>query len=455
MSKSGQVKKTILFWTLILLLSGTSLVAANVFFQISDTVYEGVRVGNIPVGGLNKQEAANRIRESFASGAVQTLQLASDEHGTWNIQAQDIALQIDPDALANAAYAIGRSGGIINRVKDRYIAANNQIILPLHAQYDREKLNEQLKAIAKRIERPPLNAYLSYENDRVKVTKEEIGYHINTSTLEGQIEQALKYTIPPLSIKLAADVVEPSIKAIDLQGIDDRLARYTTQFDLNDYNRQKNIALAAEKLAGVLIKPDGIFSFNELVGPRSAENGYLDAPVYINGKLAVDVGGGVCQVSTTIYNAALLADLEIEERSSHYRPPGYVPLGYDAAVAYGLLDLKFKNSMESPLYIAVSISASQLSVDIYGRRLPAGYETKIMAVDKRVVEPTVIIRQDEQLEFGREIIENDGACGYAVTLIRITSQDGKQIKREILSTDEFPVEEKIVRVGTKAYRGKK
>lgn len=456
MADERKFRKLIIFGGLILLLSGASLATANVLFSLSEVVCEGVMAGNVALGGLDRNAAAQKIKDAAMQDKTNDAIRLVGEKGTWTIGKDEIGLQLDVEALAEAAYKVGRSENPVNSFKERYLAANQNFKLPLNTIYDQKKLKMKIEAIAKEIDRLPKNAELRYAADgSLQIIKEENGFRLDVAALEKQIMTELGKNFAPLTIKLSTETVEAKITEDGFKGIEARLSRYATQYDATDYNRQKNISIAAEKLSGVLLKPGEVFSFNQTVGRRTQENGYLDAPVYADGKLTVDIGGGVCQVSTTLYNAALLADLKIEERSSHFRPPGYVPLGYDAAVADGLLDLKFANDTGAPVYIAVKAFGGILSVDIYGRQPPDGQEIKIMVDDKRVLEPTVVIRQDEKLDFGKEIIENEGSKGYQVSLSRVVLQDGKTVKRESLSNDEFTPEAKVVRVGTRLLKGKK
>jgi vancomycin resistance protein YoaR len=254
----------------------------------------------------------------------------------------------------------------------------------------------------------------------------------------------------PITLPLSAQEVTPNIISSDLKQINGVLSSYTTQFNPDDYNRTENIELAAKSINGVLLKSGDLFSFNNLVGHRISENGYKIAPVFIDGKLVPDWGGGVCQVSSTLYNAALLADMAIVERTSHYHPPGYVPLGLDATVADNQLDFKFKNSLSNNIYIVSKITGDELTVYIFGKQGENVPEIRILTTDKKVLEPNTIIKQDPRLEAGREIVDDIGQKGFQVTTYRAKYENGKELSRELISYDEFPSEDRIVRVGTLA-----
>ena len=253
----------------------------------------------------------------------------------------------------------------------------------------------------------------------------------------------------PVIIDIPVIIVEPEVKYNDINDIDSILAIYTTQFNPYNENRTQNIKLASDSINGTLLKSGEVLSFNDLVGLRIAEAGYKEAPVFVEGKIVPDLGGGVCQVSSTLYNAALLADMNIIERTPHFRPPGYVPLGQDATVADKLLDFKFKNNSPHNVYIISQVGGGNITITILGKDNAERPEITIEAMDKKVIEPNTIVKQDPSLEYGRQVIESQGQKGFMISTYRVKRVNGKEIARENLSTDEFKPEDRIVRVGTR------
>ena len=167
----------------------------------------------------------------------------------------------------------------------------------------------------------------------------------------------------------------------------------------------------------------------------------------------MDWGGGVCQVSSTLYNAALLADFAIVERSAHYQPPVYVPLGQDATVADGQIDLRIKNTRKHAVYIRSVADGGKLEVRVYGKRESDAATVHIEATQKIVHVPQTLMIQDATLPLGQEIVESTGYNGFTVTVQRIRLQGQKEISREMISTDDFEGSDRIVRVGTYAVTG--
>ncbi|MDR3563510.1 MAG: VanW family protein [Negativicutes bacterium] len=438
----------IFFLGVIVLFSLISMVSINASFSVTDEIYNGVRVGNIDVGGLTIPGAENKIAAVFRERTQQQPITLTYKNEVWTIAAEDIDLEIDAAELARQAYAVGRSGNSFNQLQEKYLAINRGHQIPLTPSYNSQKLQALVVNIASKIDKTPQNASIAYVKSNVTVEPEASGYKVDTAKTIADFTAKLETNIT-FSIPLTVNEIIPNIQARDLEGIDGIVSSYSTQFDPSDQNRSQNVALASKNVNGVLVKRGEVFSFNTYVGPRLAQYGYKIAPVFINGKLLPDWGGGVCQVSSTLYNAALLADLTIEERTSHYRPPGYVPLGQDATVADNQLDFRFKNSSSHNIYVSSEIIGNQLTVLIFGKLSANPQEIQVVAADKKVMEPNTIVKQDPQLELGKEIVEVEGQKGFQVTTYRVKYMAGKEVNRELLASDDFPPEDRQVRVGTK------
>ena len=426
------------------------MIAANTAFLVKNEIYHGVSVGDIHVGGLSIMQAQEKIETTFKERTAKAPVItAVYQHQKWTISAQDIELSIQATQLAQQAYDVGRTGNIIYRLKERYLAVNQGHRLPLTVHYNQAKLQSILSNITNSIEQEPQNARLKLvENFNVEIVPEIIGHKVDlTKTLADAIENLNTKVTFTFNIKVEDSI--PSVVTSDLTHIDGVITSYTTHFDPRDQNRMQNVILAARSVNGVLVRAGEVFSFNNVVGLRLPQFGYKEAPGYINGVLVPDWGGGVCQVSSTLYNAALLADLSIEERTAHFYPPGYVPLGQDATVADNQLDFKFKNTLPQNIYITSEVSGNRLTVNIWGKQMENPPEIYVTAADKRVLEPNTIIQQDQQLELGKEVVEDEGRKGFQVSTYRIKKVNGQIIKQELLASDEFRPVDRIIRVGTK------
>ena len=437
----------LLFFVIIILFSSVSLITTNAAFIFTDNIYNGFVIGNILVGGLSVNEAKNTILVAFKDRTIKSPITVRYQNEIWSIAPQDIELIINADDLAKQAHNVGRTGSVINILRDRYLALNYGYTVPFTQNYNYDKLYVILTTISKSIDRTPQNALLAYNNKNIHITPEILGQQVDLLTSITDITSKLSNGIP-FSSDLTVNKQPPNIVSQDLTDIDHLIAIYTTRLDPNNKSRYQNVALASDKINNILVHAGAVFSFNKTVGLRLPEYGYKEAPVFVDGKLLLDWGGGVCQVSITLYNAILLADMEIKERSSHFQPPGYVPLGQDATVADNLLDFKFKNTSLSNIYITSEVSNHQITVSIFGKQILNSPAIHIETSSKNI-EYHTIINQDNSLARGRKIIESVGQKGFAVQTYRVKMMNGQEIGRENLSSDQYEPEDRVIRVGTK------
>jgi len=226
------------------------------------------------------------------------------------------------------------------------------------------------------------------------------------------------------------------------------IAAYTTSLEGRTPAQIYNARRAAQALDGVTIFPGRTFSFNRTVGGWSADAGFKKAPVSFDGELVRDWGGGVCQTSTTLYNAALLAGMKIVERHRHYWPTTYVEPGRDAAVAFDNVDLRFTNPFPRPVRLSAQVRGSRLTVRLLSRCvLRARYH--IVTSVRRVNMPSLVTRSDPHLAGGRRRTIVTGAPGYDVEVYRVGESRDGHTTREVTSRDVYPVLHEVVAVGAR------
>lgn len=240
----------------------------------------------------------------------------------------------------------------------------------LEMQYDLSHILEYIEAFYGDYLDEARDAYfqISYDN-QVTIVPEKDGQQLLLSAIGQQVEQALKAPLKQNVIVLKSQWTQPQVSAEDLERyeIDGLLGQFSTRFDASNRSRVNNVWLASSKINDVILCPGEIFSFNETVGPRTKERGFAEAGVIRNQQHDVDVGGGVCQVATTLYNAARLSGMTLVERHNHSLPVHYVEKGRDAAVVYGEKDLRFKNDTEHAVLIRSYFAYGQLLFKFYGK----------------------------------------------------------------------------------------
>ncbi len=418
--------------------------AALVF---SDRLCRGLNIANVPVGGLPVDEAENKVAQSLEQRKLKPMLSLQFGDKNWDISWDAIADKPEATRLVRRAFGVGRTGNLLERMHSQYVTANGGKTISLGLTPDMVKLRQVVEMIASSLDRDPVDATLIETPAGMRIGADVTGIRVDIAATLLQAAQAITSGTPNV-VPIVATEIKATIRASDLQGIDGLLASFATTYDSDDENRARNIKLAMNGLNGTLIKSGETYSFNDRVGLRSPERGYLKAPTLTNKGIVMDWGGGVCQVSSTLYNAALLSGFKIVERSPHYQPPGYVPIGLDATVADGQIDLKFQNLSPNPAYIKSVLSSGKLEVRIYGKRESEDSLIRIEATEKSVRGQQTLIVQDSSLSLGKEIVDSEGSPGFIVTVQRIRLKGKQEISRETISTDEFDGQDRIVRVGT-------
>ena len=245
---------------------------------------------------------------------------------------------------------------------------------------NRDEVIPQLQTLSQITDIEGKPALLSYENGELVLEKGIAGAKLNIGATFDNLNQGTGQSPVPLVV----DSIDVHPTTTELQQIKDKLGDYTTYFNPNLKERVNNVQLAAKAFDGLIIPPGGEFSFNETVGKRERETGYLPALMFVDNKVVLDDGGGVCQDSSTLYHAVYQANLQLLERNSHSLPVSYVPKGQDATVAYGLLDFRFKNNTEGYLLISARTGNNWIRIKIFGvsddkhpvLKAPDGYPIK-------------------------------------------------------------------------------
>jgi vancomycin resistance protein YoaR len=428
---------------LMLLLGGVAL-SAQLFFW--STVYPGVSLEGVDMGGRNKTEILQILTLWCQKDKDRSISIYYGDR-VFNLPVQSIDFTIDIEDSLDEIWNVGRKGNLWERIKNIKIAVVEGYPIPVRIRYNEHKLDELVDQWKEAIEKPPRNAAFSILTGGL--VPQEQGRKLETQALKQLILQALRKS-GDVSVAMPVTPLYPHITVSDIKqvGIDKMLSTYTTRFDAGDKNRTANIKRAVQNINGYIVYSEDTFSFNEVVGPRDKNHGFKEAMEIVDNQFVPGIGGGVCQVSSTLYNAVLLADLAIVERYNHSKPLGYVPLGRDATVAFGTLDFKFANTSSSTLMIIAEVEGDKLCIGIFGQQ-PLRETIEVVAVEQQVIPPSVIKQQDQDMFLGENKVDRQGKPGYEVTTVRLVREQGKEIRREKLSKDRYLPEDTIIKVGTK------
>ena len=343
----------------------------------------------------------------------------------------------------------GKNGNIVDSDKIKSLFVDKLIFVPYNTDsievpvFSKEANKIDIDAIHSEIYKEAKDA--SYTTNPYAVYPSSNGLDFNISIDEAKAlitGDKDSYTIP-------LKTLYPNVKTSDIgiEAFPNLLSSYSTSFASSSSNRATNVSLATNKINGKVLMPGEVFSFNGTVGKRTPQAGFKVAGVYMNGQVATDYGGGICQVSSTLYNAVLRANLEIVDRSNHMFEVGYVPIGTDATVSWGAPDFKFKNSRSYPIKIVTSSSNRKCVVKFYGLKESEEYDIEIVSYRTGSVPYRTTYTTDSSLAAGQQKVIQRGSNGAKSVAYRIRKKNGQVISKELLSKDTYDPHNQIIAVG--------
>ena len=291
------------------------------------------------------------------------------------------------------------------------------------------------------------NAEFVYSGKEVSVKPHKPGVDFNKSEAAMLVKT---HSGAGNSFVIPAKVVMPEVLTKDREGklFTDTLAIYTTQYNSGVVGRSKNVVLASELINGTILLPGDEFSYNDVVGERTAARGFATAAVYMDGESVDGIGGGICQVSSTLYCAVLYADLEVTERVNHQLTVGYVPLGQDATVDYGNIDFRFRNNTNYPVKISVSAGGGTVTVSLVGYKEDKSKTVVIENETVGYIEPVEKVEKDPTLPLGERKVEKVGSSGAVVNTYKSILINGEVKSRTKITESRYGAGKTLVREGT-------
>lgn len=295
-----------------------------------------------------------------------------------------------PDTIIQSSYYIdgnnlvitkGRKGYVVSESKMFNICRNEIQKLSFIGKEINIEVEEQqpqeidLSKIHEELYKEPVNAYYTTDPYTVHPSENGVDFKISMEEAENLLQQDQEEYVIPLKVT----VPEVTTKMIGTEAFPDLISEFSTKYSQSQKDRTTNLKLAAEKINGTVIMPGEVFSYNTVVGKRTIDAGYKEAKIYVNGEVVDGLGGGICQVSSTLYNAVLYANLEIVERRNHQFVPSYAGAGLDATVVYGSIDFQFKNTRNYPIKIQCSVDRGICNFQIYGLKEETEYEVNVWA----------------------------------------------------------------------------
>lgn len=415
----------------------------------------GTFVGNWPLEGLTAEQGAQVVRDQTDETVEGWSFVISYGATTYGLSAQDVNLRIDVSETLDPLWKRGK-GNFFAAWLDLMALRRESAEAELVIRYDLSAAEELLALVQADIECDPVDATVSFvpgNSEPFRFTQESVGLRLDTAPLLKEIESALE-TLTPGEKRLKPEVLEPAVYAEDLEAATVLRARTAVTLS-GDAGGIANAALAAQALGGIVIAPGESLSFNEAVGPRTEESGYVEAPEPAYGEGARGVGGGVCQTASALYQLALLADVPIAQRSAAARPVPYCEMGQEAAVSDQGLDLVLRNDGDTPLFLSARIyegeGGTTLELQLIGAPLGARYRLESSFEETETIEEPVYVRDSEgrYATYADERVPVINAQpGYASRVERVSlGAQGNELSRETISEDTYAAVAPAIYVG--------
>lgn len=415
-----------------------------------DRICENVYIGTQNVSGMTVKEAKAAVASHMESDGSVVVTLQSDT-GSVEISLKDLEISSeDVDKLTQKAVEYGKTGSVFSRYRKLKQLKKEKYVVHETFTLDKDKTQEILSSEAASLVQGAVDASIVKTGASFDITPEKEGEAIDIEATRKKIISVLnkEWNHKDFTVGIETKKEKPKITEKDLSGIQDELGSFWT--DAGGGDRWQNLKNGVEKLNGTILMPGETLSVGQTTGPYTAENGYVEAGAYENGQVVSDYGGGICQVSTTLYNAVIYAELEVVERSPHSMTVAYVKPSRDAAIAGDYLDFKFKNTYDTPIYIFGEINSSnQLQFVIYGKETRPSNRKVEYESETVSTEPSgTVYKENSDLDAGTTETTGSPHDGVEARLWKVVYEDGEEVSREVFNTSHYEKSDQVIEVGT-------
>ena len=506
-SKLGIVLLITVIILIIIAMLSTIFAVMNLW---NEKMVKGTYIAQINVSKMTKEEAKATLEEIYSRKVENEIYLTSgDFESTITYKALEVQYQID--TAIEQAYEIGRQGNLFKdniQILKSWIKGTQ---IDLDVTIDEEMFEQVVKNINNSIEGAVVQPEYYREGEKIIITSGKAGLIADEDKLfqeiyilakddsksqvitiplitaepsEIDIEKIHKevykevqdayYTKEPFTIYPEVDGINFDIenaknllkedkeqyeipliitkptkttREIGTEAFPDRLVTFSTNYQASNTKRTTNLILAANKINGTVLLPGQEFSYNKTVGERTVEAGFKEAATFSGGKVVDGLGGGICQISSTLYDAVVMANLDITERRNHQFVTSYVGAGKDATVVWGSQDFKFKNTRKYPIRITATVQGGVATIQVWGVKEDVEYDISIETKKTATIKYTTEYVQDASLSAGQQKVVQEGNNGRKVEAYKVTRLNGQVISTTLLSKDTYNAMKKIVHVG--------
>lgn len=410
-----------------------------------------VRVIAVQVADDDAKKALEDARTMLSAPVV-----LEYESTSWKVAPAEIARWIGFEAIpfeeaaSNATTASAATEAAANETTAAVLPGRKVLEVRLRT----EDVSATVTPFAEDVGRPAADARFKTSAGSVSVIPSEVGLGLDVDALSNALVPVLLETAEETRrTTLTMKVIEPELTTAEAEGmgIKERISTFTTTYSSSNRPRVNNIHTLADALDGVLVAPGAAFSFNDAVGPRTADKGYQEAGTIVNGELVPTLGGGICQVCTTLFNSVFFSGLPVDQRRNHSFYISSYPAGRDATVSWGGPDFKFTNDTENWILIATGYTSSSVTISLYGT--DPGYDVEYTTGPFTDIRPFPVKEvKDPTLDIGVRAVEDPGIDGRTVVVTRRVTKSGQLVRKDTFTSKYNPKQE-TVRVGTKQVAG--
>lgn len=417
-----------------------------------EVVKEGVKIDSVNVGDMTEKEVKKAVKSHVKKKTNIKVQLRINKDKI-TTTLKDLGYKWENRELVEQVMEVGKQGNVIKRYKDSVDLKKNGKTFELKMCIDQKKMKAKLEELCKAFNVDAKNASLEATGHGFKIIAEKEGCEVDYETTVNQLVSYIeKQWDKKSAIQLEATtkITKPKYTTKDCKKVSNTpMGSYTTQFTAGVVNRNANIRNGAEKLNGNVVYPGERFSCNEHLVPWTEDNGWKPAGTYSEGSVVDSLGGGICQVSSTLYNALLNAEIKVVERYPHSMAVSYVPLSADAALAGDYKDLVFENNTDAPIYVQGVYTEGAITFNIYGHDTrKKGHSVEYVSKTTKTIPIKTATKKDPTLPAGTKKV-TPGHVGYVAELYKITYENGKQVSKELVHTSTYAMAPTTTLVGTK------
>ena len=418
------------------------------------TIYNGIFIDEVNVSGMTKEEAAKAVEEFVETLRQKEVAITvGDQVAATTLGKLGYTYELND--VIEQAYAIGRSGNLIKRYKEIKDIEQGTKVFTINFKLDDSKLENFISKEVGAFNVAPENASVSRKNGKMIYTDHKVGSKVNVDTTAEHVKNmVLDGNWDRSNISLAAnmDEVMPEYTREDVEKVDTILGSFTTEYASSAEGRAANLANGAKLINNTIVYPGEIFSGYEHLAPFTPENGYYSAGAYAQGKVIDSIGGGACQVTTTLYNAVLFAELEVVERAPHSMTISYADLARDAAIAGTYKDLKFMNSTDAPILIEAYTQGRKITFNIWGNETRDTKNRRVEYVTVVLDEtppPADVVTEDPTKPITYRKVTQSAHTGYKAELYKVVYENGVEVSRTLVNRSSYMPAPRYVTIGTK------